>query len=900
MSAPEKTTSQAQGPPDHDEFAGAKLWAVYISEAENYDKALVESWKSDMEGLLIFAGLFSASLTAFLIESYKTLNANQGTITIAVLTQISLQLDPRSNASAVNISSLEAFTPTPASLACNVLWFLSLWASLSCALIATLVQQWARDFIQRTEMRPSPIVRARIFSYLYFGLRRFGMHKAVEFIPLLLHVSLLLFFAGLVAFLIPVHRALTIMTAVLLFLIAAAYAYLTVLPIFSSDSPYRTPLSNLVWGSFRRFAALWHLPRQSSESLDEESTLTDERSPIPAKTIPTMLEIMTHDAIEKSNKRDERDARAIVWTVQSLTDDNELEPFVEALPDLIWGPTGRRTGHDDMIKLLLGTRELQLVSRIEGLLRSCDTGFLPQDREARRRIACIKALWGIAHFVVAYVPKPQSFPVFDQKFLASQLKSGTKVAVVKSHMTSTYSLVRWSAFCSVSALIREALTVFENPDNTTPAPGPLVLLKMLQHQADKHLYTELSGVLANLRAHHPIAVPALIQGLRGALLSFEDTASDILAEYLLHCASLEDEPYEFEATCAMMVQGIPMPPNSQVQIKLRDAFIRIIGQHQSTLTNHLTFHHIDRIVDIILHLLQPSAEYFDPRFAGTFVDYLTYRDIPSEAITQALGRCNPKWIGSLLTKYLTCRPASPQHIEPAIYEIWRLSRHADSGLADFGEETLAAVSAVPRFLCSSCVVAVLKTRILVAAVDLPLDQLDALMHRLQITVPASRTSRPSTSVDRWKQGSFVILVEFLEQSTSLAIPDPWNTHRVVDTFTFLVDSRSWDRASKSLQRRLATWFLDVVHNPAMTELIDAIVDWENRFLLESLDDQNARMTVCDALSAYASFLRGSNMDDESMRSIWRINNLLVFLNSSRRATDPEWHETTNGPTNSNR
>jgi Family of unknown function (DUF6535) len=37
-----------------DEPASAKLWAVYISEAEKYDKALVEGWKSDMEGLLIF------------------------------------------------------------------------------------------------------------------------------------------------------------------------------------------------------------------------------------------------------------------------------------------------------------------------------------------------------------------------------------------------------------------------------------------------------------------------------------------------------------------------------------------------------------------------------------------------------------------------------------------------------------------------------------------------------------------------------------------------------------------------------------------------------------------------------------------------------------------------------
>ncbi|KAJ6551107.1 hypothetical protein B0H10DRAFT_1968578 [Mycena sp. CBHHK59/15] len=39
---------------DTNEALAAKLWAVYISEAEKYDKALVESWRSDMDGMLIF------------------------------------------------------------------------------------------------------------------------------------------------------------------------------------------------------------------------------------------------------------------------------------------------------------------------------------------------------------------------------------------------------------------------------------------------------------------------------------------------------------------------------------------------------------------------------------------------------------------------------------------------------------------------------------------------------------------------------------------------------------------------------------------------------------------------------------------------------------------------------
>ncbi|KAJ7795546.1 hypothetical protein B0H14DRAFT_2468168, partial [Mycena olivaceomarginata] len=102
------------------QLASAKLWAVYISEAEKYDKALVEGWKSDMEGLLIFAGLFSASLTAFLIESYRSLTPDQGAITIAVLAQISLQLDPNSDIKSGAIVT-SSFTPSTSSLACNTL-----------------------------------------------------------------------------------------------------------------------------------------------------------------------------------------------------------------------------------------------------------------------------------------------------------------------------------------------------------------------------------------------------------------------------------------------------------------------------------------------------------------------------------------------------------------------------------------------------------------------------------------------------------------------------------------------------------------------------------------------------------------------------------------------------------
>ncbi|KAJ7085479.1 hypothetical protein B0H15DRAFT_376752 [Mycena belliarum] len=225
----------------------AKIWGVYVSEAQKYDTALVESWRSDMDGMLIFAGLFSASLTAFIIESYKTLNADSGDTTVLLLRQISQQLAATANGTSFSLPDPKPFIVPGTSVVCNALWFISLGLSLSCALIATLLEQWARDFLHRADMRSAPVIRARIFSFLYYGLKRFNMHIVVEVIPLLLHTSLILFFAGLVVFLMPVNTTMMVITAVLLLLIIVIYVGLTLLPLVYLDCPYRTPLSGAFW-----------------------------------------------------------------------------------------------------------------------------------------------------------------------------------------------------------------------------------------------------------------------------------------------------------------------------------------------------------------------------------------------------------------------------------------------------------------------------------------------------------------------------------------------------------------------------------------------------------------------------------------------------------------------------
>ncbi|KAK6984942.1 hypothetical protein R3P38DRAFT_335618 [Favolaschia claudopus] len=364
---------------NHDDEAGAKIWSVYISEAEKYDKALVESWKNDMDGMLIFAGLFSAILSAFLIESYRSLTPDSEDRMVTLLGQISTQLAGIANGTTIDIPPPEPFLVPMSSLVCNLLWFTSLGLSLSSALIATLVEQWARDFRYKTDMPSSPVIRARIFAYLYYGLKRYKMHAVVDLIPFLLHASLALFFVGLVAFLVPVNHGAMILLIVLLGVLLFVYATLTLFPLLHHDSPYKTPLS----------AGLWRIV-QRLRTFDPGAKVSRPSS--------SMVDAMNETATCSSPHREERDRSALGWTVKSLSNDVELEPFLKGIPDALYslGPHGRRRAYDKQIEILVHDSNVQLLKRAESFLRDCDSDLLTPEARTRRHITAPKALWAIA------------------------------------------------------------------------------------------------------------------------------------------------------------------------------------------------------------------------------------------------------------------------------------------------------------------------------------------------------------------------------------------------------------------------------------------------------------------------------------------------------------------------
>ncbi|KAJ7159961.1 hypothetical protein C8R43DRAFT_1124327 [Mycena crocata] len=397
---------KAASDPRH-EAAATKLWAVYVSEAEKYDKGLLESWKSDMQGLLIFAGLFSASLTAFLIESYKTLTPDPADNTVLFLAQISQQLAASANGTTFNIPPSVPFTPLASSVLCNILWFISLGLALTSALIATLVEQWARDFLHRSEIRSAPVIRARCFSFLYYGLKRFKMHALVEVIPILLHASLILFFAGLVAFLIPVSTAVTALTGLFLVIVTGVYSVLTLLPLYHLDSPYRTPLSGAVWRLQKKLRSL-----SSRTHRNAEPQRRDENDKI--------VDSILLKATEPSEERTARDHKALIWTVKSLADNTEFDPFLEALPDVLWSDEDRRYVYDGHILALVAHPEIRLFDRINAFHSDCFGGHLAESIANRRKISCYKTIWALGGLSLPPAPLGQVFPDARDDWLHSR------------------------------------------------------------------------------------------------------------------------------------------------------------------------------------------------------------------------------------------------------------------------------------------------------------------------------------------------------------------------------------------------------------------------------------------------------------------------------------------------
>ena len=170
------------------------------------------------------------------------------------------------------------------------------------------------------------------------GVEKMHIPWAVEGLPVLIHLSLFLFFGGLAIFLFNVDVEVFTCVVCWIGFFSIVYGLITLLPLVRYNSPYYTPLSKPVWflnASLRfvtstvhhyfsyifffisgdrrrirmewRYDACWSLISRGMEKEAEESA---------------------------TNQSSEIDVRIMDWIISALGDDSSLEKFFQTIPGL--------------------------------------------------------------------------------------------------------------------------------------------------------------------------------------------------------------------------------------------------------------------------------------------------------------------------------------------------------------------------------------------------------------------------------------------------------------------------------------------------------------------------------------------------------------------------------------
>ena len=201
-------------------------------------------------------------------------------------------------------------------------------------MLATLIQQWARRYLRMTHRpRDSPHDAARIRAFFADGIEKFRFSWVVEAIPTLIHISLFLFFAGLLIYLFNTNYTVfrVVFWGVVIFL--GAYFVITMMPIFWRDSPYNSPLSPLLPLAFFGITfPVMIIYVSFFVVFCDTSDFCTNYFDIYFDLVRRIFDGMEKGAERSARKSSpEKDGLILKWTSDALTQDHDLERFFNCI-----------------------------------------------------------------------------------------------------------------------------------------------------------------------------------------------------------------------------------------------------------------------------------------------------------------------------------------------------------------------------------------------------------------------------------------------------------------------------------------------------------------------------------------------------------------------------------------
>ncbi|KAG8941156.1 hypothetical protein FRC04_004680 [Tulasnella sp. 424] len=239
---------------------GGKFYRCYDALAEEIDDDMVNGLKEQLEGLLIFAGLFAGVNTAFLALTLPLMSSNPADDTNALLREnnaILLQLALGRNDSLPSAQALpsETFSPAGKVLTVNVLFSVSLTLALISSFLAVLGRQWLVYYRKRSGGGPERQRWEQLKRFL--GAKRWGLEWVLDdFLPSVLQVGLIIFCISLTIYLSILHPTLSNVVGTLICVGLAIFIITGLLAIWDKFCPFQSTLSHLISRSIALAARL--------------------------------------------------------------------------------------------------------------------------------------------------------------------------------------------------------------------------------------------------------------------------------------------------------------------------------------------------------------------------------------------------------------------------------------------------------------------------------------------------------------------------------------------------------------------------------------------------------------------------------------------------------------------
>ena len=383
--------------------------------------------------------MFSSIVASFLIETYKTLLPDTGSQTVSLLTQ----LVSRSDGTATATSDLQSIAPSAVRI--NILLFLSLFFSVTSALVSTLILQWAREYLQYSQPSAAPHKRGRVRTYLFDGLSQFQMRRLNYSVPVLLHVSVFLFFFALSQWLHSINGPVGTTAHYCFVALLAVYMALSVLPLIVRNAPYQTALTTPLQASISlihvSYIVLARLVRRSAGVIEAQKGSGLFRSIHIDRARALMREI--------KRKASTLDRSAMHWLLQEL-DEDDMDTFLGGLPGYIHSPL------TDTNPVVEGLREDGVPGRIREHFKTCVTSVeLSQEETMSRASSCINSLRLIFEASGNNSVRPLGLENDDMQAIMEYLEP-------LCYASSTKTALR--ASCVRSLVIREFLFPFAYSD----------------------------------------------------------------------------------------------------------------------------------------------------------------------------------------------------------------------------------------------------------------------------------------------------------------------------------------------------------------------------------------------------------------------------------------------------